>query len=360
LTALARNPVAGNPAPARRAVPLRIGIERSGRNNFDALRLMAALLVVYGHEGIDGTGTGGLRLLMFFSISGYLIAGSWNADPHVRRFMARRFLRLWPAYACCIVVCAGLSAIFPARDMPELSRHVSAFYLSNLWFAGFDWGYFPFSDPVMNKSLWMIGFEVDLYFAFALVAGLNRRLLPLAAGLVFLVALVGTGWDAQVRGGLFEDWSLRFAGYFAFGVLLRELPLLRGSTWLAAFVLLGLALIASGKRDAGLLLLIPAAAVWFGEQSWPVLRSAARFGDLSLGVFLWGWPVHQVTSLWLAADVSGLVRFEVVSLLALLLAWVSWRCIEAPAQRLKPARPAPLPAIRENAGNVPTFLNAAR
>jgi peptidoglycan/LPS O-acetylase OafA/YrhL len=57
---------------------------------------------------------------------------------------------------------------------------------------------------------------------------------------------------------------------------------------------------------------------------------------------------------------SGLVRFEVVSLLALLLACVSWRYIEAPAQRLKPARPAPPPAIRENAGNVPTHLNAAR
>lgn len=321
---------------------------------------MAALLVVYGHEGIDGTGTGGLRLLMFFSISGYLIAGSWNADPHVRRFMARRFLRLWPAYACCIVVCASLSASFPARDMPDLSRLASAFYLKNLWFSAFDWGFFPFRSPFMNRSLWMIGFEVDLYIAFVLAAALNRRLLPLVAGLVFLVALLGTRWEAQVQGGLFECWSLRFAGYFAFGVLLRELPVLRGSAFLVAFVLLGLALIASGERDAGLLLLIPAAAVWFGEQSWPVLRSAARFGDLSLGVFLWGWPVHQVTSLWLAAGVSGLVRFEVVSLLALLLAWVSWRYIEAPAQRLKPARPAPPPAIRENAGNVPTLLNAAR
>jgi peptidoglycan/LPS O-acetylase OafA/YrhL len=312
----------------------------ASRNNFNGLRLVAALMVVYGHEGIDATGTGGLRLLMFFAISGYLVCGSWRADPQAGRFLARRFLRLWPAYAVCIVVCAALSAAFPAPDMPEMSRLASGFYLKNLWFAGHDWGFFPFRDPFMNQSLWMVGFEVDLYLAFAALAWMQGPLLRLVAAAVLLLALGGTHWDAQVKGGLLECWSLRFAGYFAFGVLLREWPLLRRDTCVAACVLAGAVLVAAGERSAGLMLLIPPAAVWIGEQSWPLLRSAARFGDLSMGIFLWSWPVHQVTLLWIADDTPALLRFVLIVLQATALAWLSWRFIEAPALRLKPGRPA--------------------
>ncbi len=131
------------------------------RNNFDGLRLLAALLVVYGHQTIDQTGTAGLRLVMFFSISGFLVTGSWARDPHVGRFLARRFLRIWPAYAALVVASAALTGLFPARDLPDISRLASAFYLGNLWFEGFDWGFFPFHSPMLNQSLWMMPFEVD-------------------------------------------------------------------------------------------------------------------------------------------------------------------------------------------------------
>ena len=329
--------------PARQKSPVAIEpcavAKRASPNNFDALRLIAALMVVYGHEGLDGTGTGGLRLLMFFSISGYLIAGSWHADPDVRRFLLRRFLRLWPAYACCIVVCAALSALFPARDMPDISRMASMFYLKNLWFSTFDWGFFPFRDALMNRSLWMIAYEVDFYLAFVALAWLNGRLLPLWAGALVVAALVGARFDVSQQGGLLESWSLHFTGYFAFGVLLRVWPDLRRGKVLGAVVLCGLALLACDQRETGLLLLIPAAAVWIGNQSWPIFRSAARWGDLSLGIFLWAWPAGQLLKLWMPGSTPSLSRFAILVVLTLGLAWLSSRYIETPALRRKPARP---------------------
>jgi peptidoglycan/LPS O-acetylase OafA/YrhL len=330
----------GWPRPLTSA-PALTAQQRTGPSNFDGLRLIAALMIVYGHEGLDGTGTAGLRLLMFFSISGYLIAGSWRADPHLGRFLVRRFLRLWPAYAFCIVTCAALSAAFPAPDMPEISRLASLHYLQRLWFDSFDWGFFPFRFPLMNGPLWMINFEVDFYLAFAALAWLNSRLLLPVAAALLLTALMGAqGDDLRSYGGLLESWSLKFTGYFAFGVLLREWPALARSGVLGVVMLCGAALTALGRGEVGLMLFSPSAAVWIGNRSWPVLRSAARFGDLSLGIFLWAWPVRQVVRLWMSGTAPSLARFGIVLGLSLVLAWLSYRYIEAPALRRKPPRPA--------------------
>ena len=324
-------PPAGNAASARSHV---------ARNNFDALRLGAALLVVYGHQFADRTGTFGLRLVLFFSISGFLIAGSWRSDPHAGRFLVRRFLRVWPAYALVIVACAAVSYAFPSPDMPEISRMASMFYLSNLWFAGVDWGFFPAHNPYMNQSLWMMRYEVDIYFAFVLVAMLRRRwLLPMAACAVVFAALRAPETHAS-PGGLFECWSLYFAGFFCFGLLLREFASLRRAAPTLLFLAVGVVLLALGERTAGLLAIVPPAAVWVGERSWPLLRSASRHGDLSLGIFLWAWPVHQLTVLWLPAATPPLLAFAVVLAQVVGLAWASWRFVEAPALRLKPRKPS--------------------
>ena len=310
----------------------------AARNNFDALRLAAALLVVYGHQTADLTGTFGLRLVVFFAISGYLISGSWRFDPHAGRFLLRRFLRVWPAYAAVIVVCAAVSTMFPAPDMPEMSRLASMFYLSNLWFAGFEWGFFPFRNGFMNQSIWMMRYEVDIYLAFAAVSVLRPRLVSIVAAAILLLSLRAPETHPGA-GGLLECWSLYFAGFFSFGVLLREFARLRRLGPVLCFVAAGIALLALGERTAGLLLIIPPAAVWVGEQSWPLLRSASRFGDLSLGVFLWAWPVHQVTQIWMSAATPLSMQLVIVGAQVLAVAWLSWRFIEAPALRMKPRKP---------------------
>ena len=83
-------------------------------NNFDALRIAAALTVLAVHQralmgqpepGILGIATwAGVAVWVFFVISGYLVAQSWFADPQVLRFAQRRVLRIWPALTAVVLL----------------------------------------------------------------------------------------------------------------------------------------------------------------------------------------------------------------------------------------------------------------
>ncbi len=84
-------------------------------NNFDAVRLFAAFLVLGSHHlflsGMTqpkptGNTLGEVAVMIFFVISGYLISQSWYRDPHIVRFIMRRILRLWPALAAATVLIA--------------------------------------------------------------------------------------------------------------------------------------------------------------------------------------------------------------------------------------------------------------
>src|SRR6516164_3408821 len=83
------------------------------RNNFDALRLVAAVSVVFSHSFLIAEGTqdrewlirltgnqsilGLVGVFVFFAISGYLITQSLFSSPPPPIFALLRVLRIWPA-----------------------------------------------------------------------------------------------------------------------------------------------------------------------------------------------------------------------------------------------------------------------
>ena len=282
---------------------------------------------------------GSLAVLVFFAISGHLVASSWVADPVLWRFAARRILRIWPAYFVAIVGAALWIGFTDPRPVAVTGAWM--FVFKHLQFAAFDWNFFPtLHDPRLNPSIWTIPFEAGCYVAFAAVAISARKwwaeVLVTLGGIVFAMWGVGLRSFDPSDASVGTDWAL-FGALFSFGAVLLGLPVLRTARASVALILFGVISYLAGSEVIGLVLVIPPVAVFVGRCSWPVFRKAACFGDLSYGIYLWGWPVQQIVATQMGVGV-GFWRLLFVSLpVVVLLAFISWHVVEKRALRAKPS-----------------------
>ena len=149
-------------------------------NNFDLIRLIAALQVVFRHtqhhfELNDVCKTIGENFLnyfpgvpIFFCVSGFLIFWSFDRNSdRIKNYFKNRFLRLFPALWLCLII--TLILIFNDSLEPLKILKNSQFYL---WFIGQS-TFFQFWTPDIlrfwgvqtpNGSLWTIIVELQFYF----------------------------------------------------------------------------------------------------------------------------------------------------------------------------------------------------
>jgi peptidoglycan/LPS O-acetylase OafA/YrhL len=322
------------------------------RNNFDGMRLVGALMVLLSHQfALSGRAEphvvgkvsfGALGVLIFFSISGYLVALSWNNDPDVRRFALRRLLRIWPGLAAVVLITAAVA--FAATG------HVAKpAYLANLLLVYIDGAFFPGNSfHLMNGSLWTVQLEVLCYVALGGLGFVSGSRLP---KLLPVLACVAAPAYFLVMGPALDSGSVRpgfpllpyFSAFFFAGAAQTRVRL--SGPMVMALCVAGVIALVSGRNSLGLLLTVPALVVFVGRKSWPGLNQAGYFGDLSYGVYLWAWPVQQLGVVWLTKNASYFTLLSFSLLGVFLLAWLSWHFIEKRALMLKPSRPRTATAI---------------
>ena len=326
-------------------------------NNFDALRIAAALTVLAVHQralmgqpepGILGIATwAGVAVWVFFVISGYLVAQSWFADPQVLRFAQRRVLRIWPALTA--VVLLSVLVVGPwmtSLPLQEYWRHDATWaYLRMLAMETrhvlpgvFDQA--PGSTSV-NGSLWTIPFEVQCYIAMAVVGGLGLLRSPrwlLAWVAVFAVWYVSKGLPD--RTGIASP-SREFPLYFLSGAALFCLrSVWQPHRWLVMVVawLIAATLWYAQWRYLALTVAVPITVLAIGTSSWPLLRRAGRFGDPSYGLYLYAFPIQQILVHFTYPRWSYLTSTAIAMALTVCVAYASWYWIEKPALRFKPKK----------------------
>ena len=335
-------------------------------NNFDALRLGLALLVLYSHSfallhGEEHVGTvepfyrlthgqiggGGLAVAGFFVLSGYLVAQSWGRSRGLRDYAGKRARRILPGYLVAALVSLllvpALVGVSPFASRPPLDY---ALLIGVLQFPLVR-GLFP-DNPIphaANGSLWTIRYEVGCYALLALIGlcGLRRRrwliLPPLAVALGSVVlqvlgvlALPAGGWLALPSWLLGEPrWYAMFAPYFLAGAaaaLYRDrLP--RSRAWCLAALA---PLVAATVSGFGLGALLPVCGTYLllyaGEGRWaPLSRLTARV-DLSYGVYLYAFPVQQLLVHHWGQQLTGHTLFLLATPMTCALAWLSWHGVE--------------------------------
>lgn len=147
-------------------------------DNFAAIRLLAALVVVFGHSfpltGSEGPGYLGspastLAVKIFFVISGYMISESWLRDPHIGRYLRRRALRIFPAlFVLCLFSVLVVGPALTSADLATyLSHHGTWNYLTNIALypnyslpGVFEGNIYP---SAVNGSLWTLPIEFSMY-----------------------------------------------------------------------------------------------------------------------------------------------------------------------------------------------------
>jgi peptidoglycan/LPS O-acetylase OafA/YrhL len=339
-------------------------------NNFDLLRFAAATLVLVDHSdpltgrsGIPGPfgyeTLGGFAVAVFFILSGFLVAASWERAPRLWAFALKRALRIFPAYV--VVITLAVLVLGPlATDLSLLEYFQNPktwAYFANLTFTElhytlpgvFAGNAFPFT---VNGSIWTLPIEVAMYIALAalgLVGAFSRAVVTV---LVALLAIVWFGFGAQVAAApsFYSDvlpagYTLHLALWFFSGSALwlwREHIDYRADI---AVALLVLAWWTEWTRASAFVVHVafPYVVIWIGTLPVGWMNRFGRGGDFSYGMYLYAFPVQQALVAVGGAAWPFPVYVAASFLSCLACAVASWHGVENPALRLKPRRSAPAP-----------------
>ena len=345
------------PAPS----PAAPGTLASRDNNFDFLRVFAALMVIYGHgwilssdtaPGLWGVPFARIGLDIFFSISGYMVTGSWLRAPNLRVFLAKRALRIFPGLIACVLfttyvmgACVTQLPLTRYLSDPGTWRYLSNIVLhSTLYLPGVFDG-LRMGGPV-NGSLWSLFPEVLCYLTVPLfgLAALRLRLAMLGLGGVLaggfgLWLFYGYEGEALVLNGADVKYMLVQVPFFFVGALYCLLDERFDGLFRTDFAMLGFTLNWMVSSWYGWWNIpvewftLPYVVLCFGRLAMPVLRRAGRFGDLSYGLYLYAFPMQQVIVATMPSNEHPILT---CMLLTVPLAALSWHLVEAPALRWKP------------------------
>ncbi|WP_294054009.1 acyltransferase family protein [Sphingomonas sp.] len=328
------------------------------RPDIDGLRALAILPVLAYHAHLPGITGGFVGVDVFFVISGYLITRiiAREIDEHrfsILHFYERRARRILPALLPMIVAVLGLAAwLYLPGDFEGVPRSALAatLFASNLLFFH-ETGYFQIGAEAMPLlHSWSLAIEEQFYIFFPLLLiAVGRWLplwrIPLVAGTAlasFALAVATQGDSSGIAFYLLPPraWELFAGGLVALGAI----PAIR-ARWLR-----------EGLAAAGLAALLVPIFVYDRFTTFPgmtalapVLGAAALIhaapgtatgkllglgplrwvGLISYSLYLWHWPLIVFTEYATEARLAGWLQLAVIAA-SFLLAWLSWRFVEAP------------------------------
>ncbi len=354
--------------------PVLVNFTDGRRNNLDAVRLLAALLVVISHSFLlTGSGFleppfyqnnyGALGVNIFFFISGLLITQSFLRTDSILRYIWARFLRIFPALI--VVVLATAFILGPLLTTMPLGSYFTNndtySYLSMMTLYSEN-HYLPgvfqvnFYDSRVNAPLWTLQYEFTFYLAIILL-GLLGALKERRSIIGLFVVCLALNWfhigESTYLYRLNMFYLVRFLMYFSAGMLAylyRDRIPLRGMYCILILIALPISAFTIALPETFFVFLISYLVLYIGFSPRVNLRWLTRYGDFSYGIYIIAWPVQQTIVYLFDGQMNGWVNLLIAGSIAVLLGAASWHLLEKRMLRLKTIafRKHPLPRSLPN------------
>ncbi len=331
------------------------------KNNFDLIRLLAAVQVVYihgvEHFGLNDFSNGFLGIFpgvpIFFVLSGFLVSASLERSSSLTSYLIKRFLRIYPALWLCFAV-SIVSVLLFYDDFvfsaePFLLWIIAQISVFQFYNPDFLRGY---GIGVLNGSLWTIPIELQFYILLPILYWVFKKIRwsKFILGSIFIIFVLLSllyslvKQDESIWVKLFGITAFPYLYLFMIGIFLQRnfdliKPILgnRALIVFIAYLLINFITYKVGWISSGNLLnpissVMLALLVISFAYSFPSLNNILKGVDISYGIYIY----HMVfVNLFIVLGYKNQKGFISLFLIIFLFSSISWFFIEKPALRLK-------------------------
>ena len=335
-------------------------IKNSRDNNFNLLRFLAALLVLFGHSYALSNSHishewlfGHIAVDIFFIISGYLVTASLFTRKNLWIFTQNRFLRIFPGLLIAMLFNVFIIGIF-YTDI-SIVQYLMSSEIYHYIYANTTLLLDPIqmslpgvfiSNPhpnTVNGSLWTLPWEVAMYlllFIIGIYSIIKKPILSfkIVKKLFLLISILGMIVFAYYLYNHFDvnNSGVRFVAVFFTG---GALWIYRNYIILSHRIFFGILFIIYFVFSSPYFLIIYSPLVgyivlYLAYVPTGNIRAFNKLGDYSYGMYIYAFPIQQA---YVASfpEITGIILFLFSSITTLFFSVLSWHFIEEPALSLK-------------------------
>ena len=354
-------------------------MQLSRQNNFDIIRLLAALQVVYVHatKHLHWPASESNSVMyyvsefierfpgvpIFFVVSGFLVYWSLERNKdNLRRFFKNRVLRIFPGLWFCIIITIALFFVFNIIDIEKsFSKNFIVWVLGQISFFQF---YTPdllreFGVGTPNGSLWTITVELQFYLLLPILFILihkfkrlthkNLCLLSIVLlSLVFAYFIKINYTSDTLIGKLGKVNILTYLYNFVFGIMIfinwdyiKKYIINKAVYWILLYVIYVVLFYFVGNLYGkgyvpnlfGIIgFFILSVLTISVAYSKPNISKFLRGNDISYGVYIYHMLVINTL---IELNINTKLSFLLTFVLTVLFGFISWKVIEKPSLRFK-------------------------
>lgn len=339
---------------------------QSRDNNFNLIRILAALAVLFGHSyallrqpeplGASlGMSIGSIAVDLFFVTSGYLVTGSLMTRQNLPDYFLARLLRIFPGLICMVLLSVFvLGVIFTslsASDYFSSSGTYQYLFKCTTIVSGIVYilpGVFEHNPypAAVNGSLWTLIYELVMYVLLAGFWGLYVQIWKRYRGLlVRLLAVLSAALMIYVvrhhyllNNTEFDRLFFMFFSGAAYFILRRHIRLSHVLATAAVLALIFSHYFSHYLSPQAFILAyylsLPYLLLYLAYIPAGRLRMYNRAGDYSYGVYIYAFPIQQAL-LALAPQMPVAVLTVFATAFTMIFSISSWHVIEEPAMRAR-------------------------